>query len=178
VIWGEGKTTRQIVSIMKQLKGKDQNVLITRLEWKKAAAIQSVFPKSRYYPRSKVLTYLTQPVKPGGKGTILVITAGQQISLWPRRRRSQPNSWETEWKPSTMWVSRESTVACRTQEIGDSPGPHRSSRHGRGVTQCRGRVGGSAGHRRADQHRVRNQFRGSHGTSGDAQLMRFRSGGR
>ena len=76
VIWGEGKTTRQIVSIMKQLKGKDQNVLITRLEWKKAAAIQSVFPKSRYYPRSKVLTYLTHPVKPGGKGTILVITAG------------------------------------------------------------------------------------------------------
>jgi hypothetical protein len=76
VIWGEGKTTRQIVSIMKQLKRKGQNVLITRLEWKRAAAIQSVFPKSRYYPRSKVLTYLTHPVKPGGKGTILVITAG------------------------------------------------------------------------------------------------------
>lgn len=76
VIWGEGKTSGQILSIMKQLKGKGQNILITRLEEKKAKAIQKVFPKSKYYLRSKVLTYLTHPVKFEGKGTILVITAG------------------------------------------------------------------------------------------------------
>jgi len=76
VIWGEGKTPGQILSIMKQLKGKGQNILITRLEEKKAKAIQKVFPKSQYYPKSKVLTYLTHPVKSEGKGTVLVITAG------------------------------------------------------------------------------------------------------
>lgn len=76
VIWGEGKTSGQILSIMKELKRKGQNILITRLEERKAKAIQKIFPKSRYYPRSKVLTYLTHPVKPEGKGTILVITAG------------------------------------------------------------------------------------------------------
>ena len=76
VIWGEGKTSAQILSIMKQLKRKGQNILITRLEEKKAKAIQRVFLKSKYYLRSKVLTYLTHPVKLGGKGTILVITAG------------------------------------------------------------------------------------------------------
>lgn len=76
VIWGEGKASGQILSIMKQLKGKGQSILITRLEEKKAKAIQRVFPKSQYYPRSKVLTYLTHPVKSEGKGTILVITAG------------------------------------------------------------------------------------------------------
>lgn len=76
VIWGEGKTSGQILSIMKQLKRKGQNILITRLEEKKAKAVQKVFIKSRYYPRSKVLTYLTHPVKFEGKGTILVITAG------------------------------------------------------------------------------------------------------
>jgi NCAIR mutase (PurE)-related protein len=76
VIWGEGKTYGQILSIMKQLKGKSQNILITRLEEKKAKAIQRFFTKSKYYPRSKVLTYLTHPVKSEGKGTILVITAG------------------------------------------------------------------------------------------------------
>ena len=76
VIWGEGKTSGQILSIMKQLKRKGQNILITRLEEKKAKAIQKVFPKSQYYPRPKVLTYLTHPVKFEGKGTILVITAG------------------------------------------------------------------------------------------------------
>ncbi len=76
VIWGEGKTSGQVLSIMKQLKRKGQNILITRLEEKKAKAIQKVFPKSQYYPRSKVLTYLTHSVKSEGKGTILVITAG------------------------------------------------------------------------------------------------------
>ena len=76
VIWGEGKSSGQILSIMKQLKGKGQNILITRLEEKKAKGIQRVFLKSQYYPRSKVLTYLTHPVKSEGKGTILVITAG------------------------------------------------------------------------------------------------------
>jgi NCAIR mutase (PurE)-related protein len=76
VIWGEGKTYGQILSIMKELKRKGQNILITRLEERKAKVVQKVFPKSRYHPQSKVLTYLTHPVKYEGKGTILVVTAG------------------------------------------------------------------------------------------------------
>jgi pyridinium-3,5-biscarboxylic acid mononucleotide synthase len=76
VIWGEGKTPGQILSIMKQLKQRGQNILITRLEEKKAKAIQKVFPKSQYYPVSRVLTHHTHPMRSGGKGTILVITAG------------------------------------------------------------------------------------------------------
>lgn len=76
VIWGEGKTADQILAIMKGLKQKGQNILLTRLEEKKAKAIQRVFPKSCYYPLSNVLTLHTHPVKVEGKGTILVITAG------------------------------------------------------------------------------------------------------
>jgi NCAIR mutase (PurE)-related protein len=76
VIWGEGKTSGQILTIMKQLKRRGQNILVTRLERKKARVLQKVFPKSRYYAQSKVFTYLTHPVESGGKGTILVITAG------------------------------------------------------------------------------------------------------
>ncbi len=76
VIWGEGKTSNQILSILKQLKAKGQNVLITRLEEGKAKVIQNSFPKSRYYAGSKVLIYLTKPVKVVGKGTVLVVTAG------------------------------------------------------------------------------------------------------
>lgn len=76
VIWGEGKTSGQILAIMKQLKRKGQNVLITRLDKRKAMAVQRAFPKSLYHPQSKVLTYLTHEVKPEGKGTILIITAG------------------------------------------------------------------------------------------------------
>jgi NCAIR mutase (PurE)-related protein len=76
VIWGEGKTTEQILSIMEELKAKGQNILLTRLEEKKAKKIQKVFRKSRYYSLSRTLTFLTHPVKLEGKGTILVITAG------------------------------------------------------------------------------------------------------
>jgi len=76
VIWGEGKSSKQIVSIMDELRKKGQNVLITRLDDKKARPILRVFPKSRYYSLSRVLTYLVHPVKDQGKGMILVITAG------------------------------------------------------------------------------------------------------
>ena len=76
VIWGEGKTLKEIVSIIRQLRKKGQNILITRLEEKKARAIRNEFPRSRYYPRSRVLSGLTHPIKMGGKGTVLVITAG------------------------------------------------------------------------------------------------------
>ena len=76
IIWGEGKSSNQILSIMKEMKRKGQNVLITRLDEKKAKDIQKAFPKCRYSPRSKVLTYLIHPVRSEGKGTILVITAG------------------------------------------------------------------------------------------------------
>ncbi len=76
VIWGEGKTAEQILSIMKGMMEKGQNILITRLEEEKAKAIRKVFSKSRYYPLSRVLIYHTHPVEMEGKGTILVITAG------------------------------------------------------------------------------------------------------
>jgi pyridinium-3,5-biscarboxylic acid mononucleotide synthase len=76
VIWGEGKTKEQIVSILKQLKEKGQNILVTRLEQDKARGVRRAFPKSEYHARSKVLTYLTHRVKVTGKGKILVITAG------------------------------------------------------------------------------------------------------
>jgi len=76
VIWGEGKTSGQILTIMRQLKKKGQNILITRLDNRKAMAIRKVFLRSLYYPRSKVLTYQTHRSKLEGKGMILVITAG------------------------------------------------------------------------------------------------------
>jgi pyridinium-3,5-biscarboxylic acid mononucleotide synthase len=76
VIWGEGKTTVQITSIMRQLKNKGQNVLVTRIDEKRAGTVQKIFRKSRYYPRSRALTLIHHPVEMIGKGTILVITAG------------------------------------------------------------------------------------------------------
>ncbi len=76
VIFGEGKSVEEIIVIMKRLKEMGQNILITRLDDKKAKIIKRVYKKSNYYPRSRVLTYLVNPIKIEGKGTILVVTAG------------------------------------------------------------------------------------------------------
>jgi NCAIR mutase (PurE)-related protein len=76
VIFGEGKTAAEVISIMQRLKEKGENILVTRLDEKKAASIKKIFRKCNYYPKSRVLTYLTHQIKPKGKGTILVITAG------------------------------------------------------------------------------------------------------
>ena len=76
VIWGEGKTSKEILSIMEELRRKGQNLLVTRLDRRKAREIRRAFPKSRYHPRPRLLMFLTHPVRREGKGTILVITAG------------------------------------------------------------------------------------------------------
>jgi NCAIR mutase (PurE)-related protein len=113
VIWGQGKSSGQILPIMKQLKRKGQNILITRLEEKKAKAIQKVFPKSRYYSRSHVLTYLTHPIKPEGKGTILVITAGTTDIPVAEEAAVTAQFWEIVRKPCMMWVSQGFTGSFR-----------------------------------------------------------------
>jgi NCAIR mutase (PurE)-related protein len=76
VVWGEGKTPDEIITILRQLKRNGHNVLVTRLEERKARGVRRVLPKARYHPRSRLLTYVTSAVKFSGGGTILVITAG------------------------------------------------------------------------------------------------------
>ncbi|MBI4495724.1 MAG: nickel pincer cofactor biosynthesis protein LarB [Deltaproteobacteria bacterium] len=75
-IFGEGKTAAQILSIMGKLKERGENILVTRLDRAKVPPIQKAFPKVHYYPQPRALTLRNHPVKPAGKGTILVICAG------------------------------------------------------------------------------------------------------
>jgi NCAIR mutase (PurE)-related protein len=75
-IFGEGKTAAQMVSIMKKMREKKNNILVTRLDRKKVPLIKRSFPKARYYPHSRTLTVLNHPVKMVGRGTILVVCAG------------------------------------------------------------------------------------------------------
>jgi len=75
-IFGEGKTAAQIISIMKKMQEKGNNILVTRLDREKVPPIKRAFPKAQYYPQSRALTLLSHPVKNLGKGTILVVCAG------------------------------------------------------------------------------------------------------
>ncbi len=76
VIMGEGKTADQIVSIVRSMVEKGENVLITRLEQNKAKTIQEVFPDIQYHPRARIATIVQKQVEIKGRGTILVLTAG------------------------------------------------------------------------------------------------------
>jgi len=76
VIYGPGKKAEEIVKISEKMIGKGENVLITRLTYKKARIVKQHFPASEYYPGPKALTIVVNPIEKRGKGKILVISAG------------------------------------------------------------------------------------------------------
>jgi len=76
VIYGESKRVSQIVAIMEKMKEAGSNILVTRLDEKKAATLKDYFPKSRYDAVARTLVLKTHSVDVTGLGTILVVCAG------------------------------------------------------------------------------------------------------
>lgn len=76
VIWGAGKTAPQILTIIKNMLTRKHPVLVTRVDPRKAAHIKKALPASTYHPASRLLTLNEKSIPKGGKGTILVISAG------------------------------------------------------------------------------------------------------
>ncbi|MBW2312427.1 MAG: nickel pincer cofactor biosynthesis protein LarB [Deltaproteobacteria bacterium] len=76
VIYGWGKETEEIVEIIRRMKEKEENILVTRLNEDKAKVVKEQFPQGEYFPKSKVFTLEVKPIDRRGKGTILVISAG------------------------------------------------------------------------------------------------------
>ena len=75
VIYGGGKTAQQIIGILTaMIDHGQQNVLITRLDAEKAAAVQESHPIA-YYPEARI-GILGQMETPHGMGTIVVATGG------------------------------------------------------------------------------------------------------
>ncbi len=74
VVYGEGKTPKQIVEIAKNLKANQNNVFITRLS-KDAAEIVGMEIPIKYFEMAKIGLYGEIP-KPNGIGTIVVATGG------------------------------------------------------------------------------------------------------
>ncbi len=76
VIFGEGKIAKDIISIVERMVIQEDRILITRISPEKADIICERFPEMAYYERSKILTLIKKPADIGGRGTILVISAG------------------------------------------------------------------------------------------------------
>jgi len=76
VIFGQGKDTEKIISIISSMAEKEERILVTRLSADKAAAISAVFPSAVYHRSARALTLSMTPAANKGRGTILVISAG------------------------------------------------------------------------------------------------------
>ena len=76
VIFGQGKTAAQIVSIAQALYAQGAAVLVTRVEAAKAKAVRAKFPELTYHPQARVLTRQAPQGSRPGRGLIAVVAAG------------------------------------------------------------------------------------------------------
>ncbi len=76
VIFGQGKTTAQIMEIASRMHARGDNVLVTRLDAEMAGELKNVLPGARYHAEARVLTFAASEKPPPGRGTVLVISAG------------------------------------------------------------------------------------------------------
>ena len=75
VIFGQGKTPRQVAEIFARLARHGRNVLVTRASEEQFAAVQRKFRGAEYHPLGRAIT-LQRDRKKIGKGTIAVVSAG------------------------------------------------------------------------------------------------------
>jgi len=76
VIFGEGKTAEQIVTIARSMRKAGTGVLITRLSDEKMRALRKRLRGSQAHPKARCLVVRDRAPKILGKGTVLVVTAG------------------------------------------------------------------------------------------------------
>ncbi len=76
VIFGQGKTADEIISIMGSLIKAGENVLVTKLSPEVVPLIEKKFPDIDYHHRARTLTLIRKPLKVKGRGKIMIISAG------------------------------------------------------------------------------------------------------
>lgn len=76
VIFGEGKTAEQVVSIARTMRRAGAGVLITRLSEEKIRAVRTAFRGAKVHPKARCVVLPGGRREPRGKGTVLVVTAG------------------------------------------------------------------------------------------------------
>jgi pyridinium-3,5-biscarboxylic acid mononucleotide synthase len=76
VVLGEGKTAEQIIRIARAMRKAGADVLITRLDKGKLAAIRKQFRRADVYQEARCAVIRSARAAANGKGNILVVTAG------------------------------------------------------------------------------------------------------
>ena len=76
VIFGQGKTSEQIIAILEKLEQSENIVLVTRLDEEKADVVLSRFPHAQYFNDARMLKIEKEHPAITGRGTILIVSAG------------------------------------------------------------------------------------------------------
>jgi len=76
VIFGQGKDVEQVIKIMERMVEAHEDILVTRIEEEKAKTVVQRFPQASYNQRARTITLRFSEAAVGGKGHILVISAG------------------------------------------------------------------------------------------------------
>jgi hypothetical protein len=75
VIFGQGKSAEQLQRIVKKFSEVGEDILITRIDRERFAALSKDFPDLRYHAAARIITSVRQP-RIKNKGKILVLSAG------------------------------------------------------------------------------------------------------
>jgi pyridinium-3,5-biscarboxylic acid mononucleotide synthase len=76
VILGQGKETRDIAAIVRAMRRRESNILITRLNSETIAQLRRLHLGLRFHRSARAATWVRKPIKIIGKGTVLVVSAG------------------------------------------------------------------------------------------------------
>jgi NCAIR mutase (PurE)-related protein len=76
VIMGQGKEPREIAAIVRAMRRRKTNVLVTRLSPEGMAGVKKLVSGLKYHSAARAATWTGKPIRIRGKGTVLVVCAG------------------------------------------------------------------------------------------------------
>jgi NCAIR mutase (PurE)-related protein len=76
VILGQGKEARDIAAIVRVMRRRQSNILVTRLDKEKIAALKKLRTGLKFHAVARAATWAARPVKMTGRGAVLVVCAG------------------------------------------------------------------------------------------------------
>jgi NCAIR mutase (PurE)-related protein len=76
IILGESKSLDQILTIVTRMVEGHSNILVTRLDGEKGAALRAAFPAGEYNSEGRTFTLIQRPIPPLASGKIVIVCAG------------------------------------------------------------------------------------------------------
>lgn len=76
IVWGENKTTDQILSIVRKMSEKQSLILVSRLDAARGASLKREFPEGTYHATARMFSWERSEKPRQGRGPVVVLAAG------------------------------------------------------------------------------------------------------